>query len=321
MLNNGLILLLAIVFFFSKRYCKYRFIQLYALTSFMMGYAYQTFFSDSWYYYLTMVMVEACLFSLAAWEIFYKETGIKPWWIWPVIPAILLVPILPVAFLVKVYLPFMFINIALALETPRAIRTGRPLLLVFTLASSFGLALDLLKTVIPVEQVTFVLRSIESLTNTGFMVGMMGIVLWQPAVIMVRKYILKDVRVHELESSIQQATTETGTMAQATMPDNLLYFPSPVQGSAIPQTVVIDDLVDDIEQLEPVLRTAAQMVTLSRKPFLNLTELAFYIDVSEEEAREFLDKYSIEKIFLTENSRTWVVRRLDVDYLIEEEKN
>jgi hypothetical protein len=267
-----------------------------------------------------MVMVEACLFTLAAWEMFFKETGIRPWWIWPVIPAILLVPLLPVGWYVKIYLPFMFINIALALEAPRAIRKGRPLLVVLTFASSFGLALDVLKTVIPVEQVTFVLMSIESLTNTGFMVGMMSVVLWQPAVSIVKKYILKGIRGEETVSSVR-SVTGVSKAAQASLPDNLLYFPSSIQGSAIPQTAVIDELVEDIEQLEPVLRTAAQMVTLSRKPFLNLSELAFYVDVSEDEAKEFLEKYNIEKVFLTENSKTWVVRRLDVDYLIEEEKS
>jgi hypothetical protein len=65
--------------------------------------------------------------------------------------------------------------------------------------------------------------------------------------------------------------------------------------------------------IEEALISAAATASLSQKTFLSPSELVNYLGIPESEMEDFIAKYKIEKIFLTEENRLWVVFRGEVD--------
>lgn len=330
-LNDYLILTLFIILFFSKRFSCLRLTQIYLLVEVFLSILYKLYFYN-WYFYLFDNSVSAIFFALAFWEIYKFATGKSLRYFWFTVVIIVLLPLTPISFVTKTALPLTIVNIFVVSKTLKAFESRNAMLIHIVMFNSLGLAVDLFKLVLPQGKVLTFMTYVEPKIFTLIMGGLLAIAVWQP----VRKALHKTLHwmlvatspklaaVHGSGEMGETAPIELPEQPKETLSTNIVRFPGSRGSQTMPNgkvnSALIESIKEDMEQLEPVLKTAAQMVTLSKKPFLDKNELAFYLDMEEREAEIFIEKYKISKLYLTDGSEQWVVRRLDVDYLIEEEQ-
>lgn len=318
-ITNFMTIAMGVFFLRSKQYMHLRAIPAYAFSIVVLSLLYRFFFSTSWHFYLVYNIIVVTLYLLAYCEASRDAFGKAPRWTLFALVAILLIPYLPIRIdylSVVVYFPA---NILIALSMTRALGSRHPVLILMTLFSAWAVTNDVGKLFYFADKSSSPLYFFDVVIGRLFVLSMIGIAVWQP----VTHWLYH--KLHRLIYGANLTAVPVGITAapMQSLPEELRNIvPFPLNPPAIPASrsrALIEEMKQDMDQLEPILKSAAQMVAISRKPFLNREELAIYLDIDANAAEQFIEAQKINRIYLIEGSDYWVVRRLDVDFLVEEQ--
>lgn len=306
---------MGVLFLRSPRYSHLRMIPAFAFVGSALAVVHLLFFLESWHFYLYYNIIYAAFYLLAFLEVHRDATSRVPRWSLWALAALAVIPFLPIRIDYLSIIPFALVDLLIAFSIHRAFNLAHPLFQLMTAFSAWGLVNDLFKVVVPFEPVATVLGIFDLTIGRLFILSMIVLAVWQPVTLWLYH------KLHQLLFGATMTPVPVAVSAPAVSHDsNLVHFPRLTQAaSSMPSRDLIAGMKQDMDQLEPILKSAAQMVAISRKPFLNCDELALYLDVDAASAERFIENKQINRIYLIEGSDYWVVRRLDIDFLIEDQ--
>jgi hypothetical protein len=76
---------------------------------------------------------------------------------------------------------------------------------------------------------------------------------------------------------------------------------------------MLTEILDRFDSMEAAIESAAAISASASKTFLSPADVASYLGVTEDVARQFVERYGIDKIQLTDDPSVWVVFRADID--------
>ena len=110
--------------------------------------------------------------------------------------------------------------------------------------------------------------------------------------------------------------------------DRIIPFPDEFKKSTdidrISDRAFVEDIESTIERmadLESTFQAAAVLVSLSKKTFLSLNELAIYLGIAGDIAKNYVEENNIKKIYLSKNRDHWLVLRSDIDENLKKESD
>ena len=342
-----LLLSIALVFYSRPELRKLKCVQYWALLKIIIWSVYVVVFKQwrvdhiNWHFYFFTNISGAILYTLAIRELVFHFFKKKIWWIYLTTALILLTPTFEfLRYVERIYLTYAFANFFVIFEAPRALKEKNVYLISLSLASFWALAIDVLKFLLPYDQALLVFRQFEGKSGLiGNAVFLMA-ALWYPVTSWVYKrlgflfgasnlepvlanangfFSGSELQLQSLSGNIKRSESNKADNHEADGAQ-ILKFPGSFNATTVaPLPDAVKDVQVDVEEIKPALESATRMMALSRKPFLTLKETADYLDISEEEARAFIEKYNLNPLYLTEDSREWVIKRLDIDYLLEED--
>lgn len=342
-----LLLFIAVVFYSRPELKQLKSVQYWALLKIIIECIYLIIFKKwsadhmNWHFYFFSNISGALLYTFAIRglvEHFFKK---KVKWIYLTTILILSTPFMTfIPYVSRIYLTYAFANFFVIFEAPRAFREKNVYLISFSMVSFLATVLDVLKFLIPSDKALLVFRELDSLSGLVGNIVFLGAALWYPVSRWVYKKLgeiysggyLKPVLANgrgyfsgselQVQNNIYNGLDEDlPTPEERSQGAEIFSFPGRFSATALnPADGYTENIRADLEKMEPVFETAAKMLALSRKPFLDLEDVAEYLSLEKDKALEFINKYKLNRVYLTDSSSDWVIRRIDIDYLLEEER-
>lgn len=292
---------------FSKRHSKLGFTQLYLFASSTISIVYKLIFPNgNWTYFLYFNAIGgAILFALAYWEIARKQEGKSYHLLIVAAVVIYFVPMFPIPNIAKPVTPFFIVDTIIACTLPFALRRRNPFLIILSTAASLGIALDILQYTVPTIYESLLLGAISVANPVLAYAGMLGVLAWDPAKAWVSKMLRETQASGTPDLSLVHENAGEGNSPNAHKLTLVEFSPT-----SDDPTVNIEVDPEESFILDPMLESAAKMLTISKKPYLTPDEAMFYLGMNDiAELEEFIERFNIQTLRLSSKQSTWVVRR------------
>jgi hypothetical protein len=327
--NTGLLGLLGICVLVSGRWKHLRWLPVYALVTtalsvFQLGWLYVPEFS------LVKRLICELLFLGAIVEVVYKDAKKRPFWPWFALLSFVIVPFLPIDPVLKYYLPQEIFAVGVALELHTAVQKKIAPLLGWSVLGAATVVSDILKFTSP-SGVMPVLRFVDPLVYMGSILIILGGLFWKE----IEQWILPFFRA--LNRSMWKTVTVEERIpagnAQRAAVDSSVGYKQPLPLRVVkPEEIASDkeseEIINRIEALEDKLLVIEEimrdLVGFSSRPrmrraLLSPVDMAVYLGITEETARQFVKEHNIPKVPIGDKKDDWRVFRSDIDAALDDD--